>query len=39
MACSACFTGAAPDRTAQDWAIESILHSSSCAEPNGVPSS
>ena len=25
--------------TAQDWASESILHSSFCAEPSGVPSS
>ena len=30
---------AAPDMTAQDWAIESIRHSSLAAEPSGVPSS
>ena len=29
----------APESTAQDWAIESMLHSSFCAEPSGVPSS
>ncbi len=30
---------ATPDMTAQDWAIESIRHSSLAAEPIGVPSS
>jgi len=30
---SAYFSGAAPDKTAHDWAIESILQSSFCAEP------
>ena len=31
--------GTAADSTAHDWAIESIRHSSFCAEPSGVPSS
>ncbi len=30
---------AAPESTAQDWAMESIRHSAFSAEPSGVPSS
>ncbi len=39
IARSACAGSPAPDRTAHDWAIESILHSALAAEPSGVPSS
>ena len=39
MARSAKRCGTAPESTAQDWAIESIRHSSFWAEPSGVPSS
>jgi hypothetical protein len=39
MARSARLASPAPDITAQDWAIESILHSSLATEPKGVPSS
>ena len=39
MARSAKGIGTAPDRTAHDCEIESMLHSSLCAEPSGVPSS
>jgi hypothetical protein len=39
MARSANRTGTAPESTAHDCAIESILHSSFCADPSGVPSS
>ncbi len=39
IARSASRGGAAPESTAQDWAIESIVHSSFCAEPSGAPSS
>ena len=39
MARSAKRCGTAPESTAQDWAIESILHSSFCAEPSADPSS
>ena len=39
IARSARRSGAAPESTAQDCAMESMLHSSFCAEPSGVPSS
>ena len=39
IARSAWAGSAAPDRTAHDWAIESIRHSALAAEPSGVPSS
>jgi hypothetical protein len=37
MARSAKGSGTAPERTAHDWAIESMLHSSFCADPRGEP--
>ena len=39
MARSAKRWGTAPESTAHDWAIESIRHSSFCADPSGEPSS
>jgi hypothetical protein len=39
MARSAKRTGTASESTAQDWARESMRHSSFIAEPRGVPSS
>ena len=39
MARSAKRGGTAPEIAAQDWAIESIRHSSFWAEPSGEPSS
>jgi hypothetical protein len=39
MARSARSFGAAPESTAHDWAMASILHSWLCRDPIGVPSS
>jgi len=39
IARSAKRSGTAPDSTAHDCEIESMLHSSFCADPSGVPSS